>query len=67
MNVFLTASNSRYRELCNYNVYCTKRYGGFDKVVARPLQWYNNDCRQNGRLKTQITSEGDHNIEINEI
>lgn len=31
---------------------------------ARPLQWFNNDSRQNSRLKTKITSDGTHNIEI---
>lgn len=31
---------------------------------ARPLQWYNNDSRQNGRLKTKITSVGNKNVEI---
>ena len=41
--------------------------GGEDTVSnARPLQWYNNDCRQNGRLKTFVTSEGNHNIEVNQ-
>lgn len=39
--------------------------GGEDVVSnARPLQWYNNDCRQNKRLKTIVTSEGNHNVEI---
>ena len=39
--------------------------GGADTVSnARPLQWYNNDCRQNRRLKKRITAEGDHNIEL---
>lgn len=41
--------------------------GGEDWVSnARPLQWYNNDCRQNNRLKTRITAEGNHNIEKTE-
>ena len=31
---------------------------------ARPLQWYNNDSRQNGSLKTRITSDGNRNIEL---
>lgn len=31
---------------------------------ARPLQWFNNDSRQNSRFKTKITSDGTHNIEI---
>lgn len=34
MNVFVTASNSLYRDVCNYNVYCAKHYGKFDKVVV---------------------------------
>lgn len=39
--------------------------GGEDIVSnARPLQWYNNDSRQNGRLKTRITSDGNKNIEL---
>lgn len=39
--------------------------GGADVLSnARPLQWYNNDCRQNERLKTKVTAEDDHNIEI---
>ena len=39
--------------------------GGADVLSnARPLQWYNNDCRQNGRLKTKVTAEDNHNIEI---
>ena len=41
--------------------------GGEDWVSnARPLQWFNNDCRQNGRLKNKVTAEGEHNIEITE-
>lgn len=44
-----------------------KSKGGEDWVSnARPLQWYNNDCRQNKRLKTKVTAEGNHNIEITE-
>ena len=40
--------------------------GGADIVSnARPLQWYNNDCRQNNRLKTKVTANGNKNIEIN--
>lgn len=31
---------------------------------ARPLQWFNNNSRQNGRLKTKITSDGNKNVEI---
>lgn len=31
---------------------------------ARPLQWYNNDCRQNKRLKTRVVASGDDNVEI---
>lgn len=39
--------------------------GGADVLSnARPLQWYNNDCRQNGRLMTKVTAEDNHNIEI---
>ena len=39
--------------------------GGTDVVSnARPLQWYNNDVRQNGRLKTKITSVGNMNVEV---
>ena len=34
MNVFVTASNALYRDVCNYNAYCAKRYGEFDKVVV---------------------------------
>lgn len=34
MNIYITASNSLYKEVCNYNVYCAKRYGKFDKVIA---------------------------------
>ena len=41
--------------------------GGPDTVSnARPLQWYNNDCRQNNRLKTIVTAEGTKNIEVTE-
>jgi len=40
--------------------------GGPDIVSnARPLQWYNNDCRQNGRLKTKVTAEDTKNVEKN--
>ena len=28
----------------------------------RPLHWANNAARQDGRLKTVVTSDGDHNI-----
>lgn len=39
--------------------------GGDDIVSnARPLQWYNNDSRQNGRLKRKITAEGTKNVEV---
>ena len=39
--------------------------GGEDIVSnARPLQWYNNDCRQNGRLKKKIIAEGTKNVEV---
>ena len=31
--VFVTASNSLYRDVCDYNAYCAIRYGGFDKVI----------------------------------
>lgn len=34
MFVFVTASNSLYRDVCNYNAYCAKRYGHFDKIVV---------------------------------
>lgn len=34
MNVYVTASNLLYRDVCNYNVYCAKHYGKFDKVVV---------------------------------
>ena len=34
MNIFITASNELYRDVCNYNCYCAKRYGEFDKVVV---------------------------------
>lgn len=38
--------------------------GGKDVLSnVRPLQWYNNDVRQNGRLKPTVTAEGDHNVE----
>lgn len=41
--------------------------GGPDTVSnVRPLQWYNNDCRQNNRLKTRVTAEGTKNIEVTE-
>lgn len=33
---------------------------------TRPLQWYNNVSRQNGRLKTKITALGNKNVEIEE-
>lgn len=40
--------------------------GGEDVVSnARPLQWFNNDSRQNGRLKTKITASGVKNVEVN--
>ena len=32
--VFVTASNSLYRDVCLYNAYCAKRYGKFDKVIV---------------------------------
>ena len=39
--------------------------GGPDIISnARPLQWYNNDSRKNGRLKTKVTAEGTKNIEV---
>lgn len=39
--------------------------GGADTVSnARPLQWFNNDSRQNGRLKKKVTSDGVKNVEI---
>ena len=39
--------------------------GGADVVSnARPLQWYNNDYRQNGRLIKKITANGTVNIEL---
>lgn len=31
---------------------------------ASPLQWFNNDSRQNGWLKAKITSDGNKNVEI---
>lgn len=39
--------------------------GGADVVSnARPLQWYNNDYRQNGRLVKKITANRTVNIEL---
>lgn len=39
--------------------------GGKDILSnVRPLQWFNNDSRQNGRLKTKITSDGNKNVEV---
>ena len=38
MNVFVTASNSLYRNVCNYNAYCAKRHGKFDKVVVYDVE-----------------------------
>lgn len=39
--------------------------GGSDNLSnLRPLQWYNNDKRDNDRLKTYVTAEGRHNIEL---
>lgn len=39
--------------------------GGEDIVSnARPLQWFNNDSRQNGRLKTKITADGAKNVKV---
>lgn len=41
--------------------------GGPDIVSnARPLQWYNNDSRQNNRLKSKVTAVGVKNIENTE-
>lgn len=41
--------------------------GGDDIVSnARPLQWYNNNSRQNGRLNIKITAFGNKNVEIEE-
>lgn len=41
--------------------------GGEDIVSnARPLQWYNNDSRQNGLLKTKVTANGKKNVEVNQ-
>lgn len=41
--------------------------GGDDTLSnARPLQWYNNDCRQNNRLKTRVTADGTKNVEVND-
>lgn len=38
--------------------------GGEDVVSnARPLQWFNNDARQNSRLSIRITSDGNKNVE----
>ena len=31
---------------------------------ARPLQWFNNDSRQNGRLQKKVTADGTKNIEV---
>lgn len=37
--------------------------GGEDILSnLRPLHWANNATRQDGRLKTVVTSDGDHNI-----
>lgn len=42
--------------------------GGSDIVSnARPLQWYNNDARQSGRLRAKITSEGNKNVEVDNM
>ncbi len=30
----------------------------------RPLQWQNNCCKQDGRLVTVVTSDGNKNIEV---
>lgn len=38
---------------------------GADSVSnARPLQWFNNDYRQNGKLVKKITASGTKNIEL---
>lgn len=34
MIIFVTASNSLYRNVCKYNAYCATRYGKFDKIVV---------------------------------
>ena len=33
MIVFVTAANNLYREVCDYNVCCAKKYGKFDKIL----------------------------------
>ena len=39
--------------------------GGEDIVSnARPLQWYNNDSRQNNPLKTKVIANGKKNVEV---
>ena len=39
--------------------------GGSDNLSnLRPLQWYNNDKRDNERLKTYVTADGRRNKEL---
>ena len=41
--------------------------GGSDNLSnLRPFQWYNNDKRDNERLKTFVTAENRHNIAIDD-